>query len=264
MKIHPTIPLVIACFIFAGCASQRSISNSGYRSKPGTFVPRPGGSDPAFAYRGELSEFDVLGITRDDIVSESEIQRALDNAKAVKLRRDSSILLIQSGALFPDGAIVTELSKRFRVVPFSGVPPVAASTKGSIPGALDPESYSKSLRLAAARGGNDIIVCCWGVLESEHKNLMTKTVSWVPVVSWVVPDETQHMRIRLKLAVIDVRSGNWSVFSPQPFDHSSTSTSHWRGVADQKQVESLKAKAYAAGVQDLVKLYADFPSVTLQ
>ena len=41
-------------------------------------------------------------------------------------------------------------------------------------------------------------------------------------------------------------------------------TPHWRGVADQKQVESLKSKAYTAGVQDLVKLYAEPASITLQ
>jgi hypothetical protein len=257
MKINSVL-LVMACALIAGCTTTRSISNSSYRDGSASYPPRPEVSDPAFAYRGELSEFDVLGITRGETASESEIQRALDSAKAVKLRPNSSILLIQSGTLFPDGGMVTQVSKHFRVVPFTGIPPIShrdgAQQKTE---SRDPQSFARSLRLTAARGGNDIILCYWGVLESETKNLMTKTVSWVPVVSWVVPDEKQHIRIRLKIAVVDVRSGNWSVFSPEPFDDSSISTRHWRGVADQKQVDQLKEKAYEAGVKSLLALYAD-------
>ena len=74
------------------------------------------------------------------------IRRALDEAKKVRLRQDSSILLIQSGALFPDGAMVTEVGKHFRVMPFSGVPPHPHD-----PAASNPETFARSLRLAAAR-----------------------------------------------------------------------------------------------------------------
>lgn len=63
------------------------------------------------------------------------------------------------------------------------------------------------------------------------------------------------MRIRLKMAVIDVRSGNWSVFSPEAFDDSRISASIHRGAKDQKQVELLKAQAYEACVKDLVRRY---------
>ena len=117
--------LIFACALLLGCAHKaRSISNSGYRPDSGYsgYRPADSGSDPAFAYRGELSEFDVLGITRGQATSESEIAEALDNARRVKLSPASSILLIQSGALFPDSAMVAELSKHFRVVPFSGLP----------------------------------------------------------------------------------------------------------------------------------------------
>src|ERR1035441_5747122 len=144
--------------------------------------------------------------------------RRLRRTVTVKLRPGSSILLIQSGALFPDGPMVTALSKHFSVVPFSGVPALRKTTAGGAQTeSPDSESYSKSLRLTAARGGIDLVLCYWGMLESESECLPTKTVSWVPLVHWVVPDEKQHMRIRLKVALFDVRSDNWSVFSPQPF-----------------------------------------------
>lgn len=58
----------------------------------------------------------------------------------------------------------------------------------------------------------------WGVLESARENLSTKVVSWVPILGALVPDENQRMRIRLKVALIAVKTGHWSMFSPEPFD----------------------------------------------
>jgi hypothetical protein len=249
----------IACVLLLGCAHKaHSISNSGYRPDRGYcgYRPADNGSDPAFAYRGELSEFDVLGITRGQSTSQSEIAEALDHARRVKLSLDSSILLIQSGALFPDAAMVAELSKHFRVVPFSGLPSNEPAVAGWHKPGTEAQSYAKSLRLAAARGGNDIILCYWGMIESEKENLPTKTISWVPGINWIVPDETQHQRIHLKVALVDVRTGNWSVFSPEAFEDSRINRSPRRAVADQKLVESLKQKVYESGVKDLVRLYA--------
>ena len=244
--------------ILTGCThTTRSISNSTYPQTHNSYRSPGNLSDPAFDYRGELSEFDVLGINRDDLASESEIRRALDNSRRVKMHRDSSILLIQSGALFPDGAMTTELGKHFTVVPFSGVPPFRRILPRSDASSVDPESYSKSLRLAAARGGNDFIVCYWGLLESDSQHLPTKTVSWVPLVNWLVPDEKTHLQIRLKVAVIEVRSGNWTIFSPEPFENARISTPPRRGAADQNQVERLKKLAYEASARELVRRYSD-------
>jgi hypothetical protein len=243
--------LLLALACTTGCDSTtRSISHSGYR-KAGDYYTdsRAGSTDPAFEYRGELTEFDVLGIARGELTSEASIRRALDDAKKVRLRQDSSILVIQSGALFPDNGMIHELEQHFRVMPFSGVPPHE-------PAASDPETFAKSLRLAAARAGNDIILCYWGMLECESGNLPTKTISWLPVANWVLPDEKQKMRIRLKLALVDVRSGSWAVFTPPPFEDTLVSERKHRMSADQAQVEKLKLEAYQAGVTNLLKLYA--------
>jgi hypothetical protein len=247
------------CAVLVGCVrSVHSISNSGYQPQSSYYGYHPagGGSDPAFAYQGELSEFDVLGVTRGQTASETEISLALDNARRVKLNSASSILLIQSGAAFPDAPMVAELSKHFRVVPFSGLPSCRAPAGIWHSREAEAQSYSKSLRLAAARGGNDVILCYWGILESDKQNLPTKTISWLPGVNWLVPDETQYKRIRLKLALIDVRSGNWTLFSPEAFDDSRINRSPRRAAADQKLVEFLKQKAYETGVQELVRQYA--------
>jgi hypothetical protein len=251
--------VLLGCLLVAGCRHTRSISHSDYRKESAvcSYTPSDGASDPGFVYRGELSEFDVLGIDRGEFASEAEIRRALDNSKRVALHPGSSILLIQSGAIYPDGAMVKELSQRFTVVPFSGVPSVRRTPVGQATESRDPESYSRPFRLAAARGGNATIVCYWGILESDSQHLPTKTVSWIPVVNWLIPDESRHMRIRLKMAIIDVRSGNWAVLSPLPFEDARLSLSPRRAAVDQSQVERLKQKAYAAGVRDLISIYSD-------
>lgn len=258
MKNRTIVSICAASLLFAGCTrSIRSISNTAPENSWGANPVAGSVPNPVFAYRGELSEFDVLGITRSEIVSDSEIQQTLDNAKQVRLRPHSSILLIQSGAAFPDGEMMSALQTNFAVVPFSGAPPSRRSRFGSSTESVDPESYSKSLRLAAARGGNDFILCYWGILESENERLATKTVSWVPVVHWVVPDERQHMRIRVKLALVDVRSGNWTIFSPKPIENRRFSTSPHREVVDQKQIEELKKEAYQASVKDLIAEHSE-------
>lgn len=121
-------------------------------------------------------------------------------------------------------------------------------------------ALSLTFALVAARGGCETILCYWGILESENAKLVSKTVSWVPVANWFIPDENEHMRLRLKLALVDVRSGDWAVLSPKPVEGQALSTSPRRGVADQKLVERLKAKAYEAGARELFERYSEIAS----
>src|SRR5204862_7992656 len=100
----------------------------------------------------------------------------------------------------------------YNVNPFPGVP---ESKEGA--------SYARTLRLAAARGNNQAIICYWAILETAQKDLATKRISWVPVVGWNLPDEKQQMRIRLKMAVSDVRTGNWAMFYPKAFEDTAIS-----------------------------------------
>src|SRR5439155_5881348 len=256
MKTCNSVIVLATCTLLAGCASSRSISNSDYR-EPGTasHTSPAGHSDPAFAYRGELSEFDILGVARDQTAFEEDIQQALNKARPIRLKPHSTVLLIQSGAMFPDGPMVSGLSKHFTVVPFSGRPP-AKDSIASLE-TRDPAGLSRSLRLAAARAGAETVLCYWGILESAQEKMATKAVSWVPLVTWFVPDERQHVRIRLKLALVDVQTGDWSVLSPPPFDSQSLTVGPRRAVADQKLVERLKSRAYRAGVAEVMRVYSD-------
>ena len=277
----------LAALLATGCASQsRTISNSGY-SEYGNSVRNA---------ERELTELDVLGIDPTAAVSEEEIAAASDGARQVRLKPGSKIMLVQSGAQYPDAPMVAGLEKQFTVIPFTGfanavasqaadgmanigrrsermrnvaivtdpdkpvtiVPMTSDKTDDSKPAAERRKTaYSRLLRLAAARSGASTIICYWGILESGNEKIPTKMVSWLPGVGWVLPDEREHMRIRVKMAVIDVRSGNWTEFSPRAFDTSSFSFSPRREVADQKQVESLKTKIYQASVEQLTKQYVD-------
>lgn len=232
--------LALAVSLLSGCAT-RSISDSGYQAEP-RYGSRA--SSNSF-YKGELSEFEVLGIDPQAKVTGEEITKALEQKQVIKLSKGSSIMLIQSGALIPDEPMVKALEKYYNVSVFSGVP----SSQGAI-------SYSIPLRLAAAKGGFEKIVVYWGLLETAQKGLGTKAVSWVPFVGGAIPDESQQMRIRLKVAVVDVKTGQWDMFSPEPFDNAATSAQYSREASDQRQVAFLKKKSYEAAVEDLVKRYS--------
>jgi len=239
-KIFLTICGVALLFL-AGCSSPRSISDSGYASDASIRYRQR-----TNAFKGELSEIEVLGIERNPKITEQDIAAALDSASGVKIRKGGNVLLVQSGATYPDEPMIAGLSQSLIVTPFDGQP-----------GQFDKENYSKALRFAAARGGCETIVCYWGVLESSRQNLDSKFVSWVPVVGSVVPDEHQHMRIRLRIAIVDVRSGHWAMFSPEPFVDSAVSMRLGRERSDQAQVNRLKQNAYAAATRDLLKQYVN-------
>ena len=226
--------------LLVGC-STRSISDSGYNARGSHYG---GGSG---LYRGELSEFDVLGVTARETVTEAEIQAAfVENPTRPMMRKGDSILLIQSGALIPDSEMIDLLEKDFSVSVFTGVPEKEKE---------ETASYAKSLRLAAAKSGIGTIVVYWGALESGSGNLATKSVSWIPIVGYAVPDETQHMRIRLKVAVVDVRSGQWEIFSPESREDRIISARVNRGNADQNQVALLKTAAYQLAAEGVTTRY---------
>ena len=236
-----TVLILLIALAAAGCAT-RSISDSGYRGESGYYSPSS--NNPL--YKGELNEFDILGIDPEAKITQDEINKAFESKQRVALPKGSSVMLIQSGAMIPDEPMVKALEKYYNVSVFSGVPTAPRSSG----------SYAMSLRMAAAKGGYEQIVAFWGLLETGQKNLATKAVSWVPIVGGAVPDEGQEMRIRLKVAVIDTKSGQWSMFSPDSSGDTAVSAHLTRESSDQGQVALLKAKAYKEAVEDLVKRYS--------
>ena len=227
--------------VLVGCTT-RSISDSGY-PQGGYYGSRSSNQ----LYQGELSEFDVIGVDAGAAPSDKDIADAFSNSTArIELRKGDSLMLIQSGAMIPDSEMIQHMEKSFSVSVFTGVPERSKESNAS---------YSRSLRLAAAKAGIGTIVVYWGVLESGIENLGTKTVSWVPIVGSVLPDEAQTMRIRLKVGVVDVKTGRWEMFTPRSLDDRSYSARIIREQSDQAQVQALKEAAYTLAAEGILARY---------
>jgi len=242
-------PLAMLLLLSLAACGMRSISDSGYRSG---YWGR--GSDDNRLYRGELSEFDVLGIERNQTIAEKEVQASLGAHERPVIARGASVMLIQSGAMFPDEPMVRALEARYDIGQFSGIPEEQSQSASTAPAAS--ASYAMALRLAAARGGYGDIIAYWGVLETTQEALGTKVVSWVPLVGNLVPDETQRMRIRLKFAVIDVKTGQWDLYVPEPIEDAAISAGIIRSSSDQAQVALLKDAGYKAAATGLFTRYS--------
>src|SRR5688572_29650536 len=110
MKMAYRNGLLVVVMILAGCG-VRSISDSGYYADS----DRRGAGGSSLFYRGELSEFDVLGIDPKLAVTEADIQKAFAAKSRITVPKGSSIMLLQSGAMIPDDAMVKGLEKYYNV-----------------------------------------------------------------------------------------------------------------------------------------------------
>jgi hypothetical protein len=237
-----TLLALLIPIVLSGCTTQRSVSNSGYY--PGGYNGR-GGDNPL--YKGELSEFDVLGIDPGKEIMEQDITTAASGkTERLSLRKGEPLLLIQSGSMIPEQEMTENMGKYFPVSVFTGVP---------MQGKNADASYAKALRFAAAKAGIDKILVYWGMLETETNDLATKNVSWVPILGWAIPDQTQVIRIRIKVALVDVKSGQWEIFVPKVFEDTTNSAYLDRKQSNQQQVAQLKSKVYQAAVESIIARY---------
>ena len=80
---------------------------------------------------------------------------------------------------------------------------------------------------------------------------MTKTVSWVPIVGGLVPDEERRTRLRVRALLIDVASGRSVAFTPPAAENAALSSQQTRAESHDKQTYDLKTRAYAGLVAQL-------------
>jgi hypothetical protein len=124
--MHFRCPARLAALVLvllAAACETRSISDSGYRGGTGYGSHNP-------LYRGDLSEFDMLGVDREGRITDADIATALAAAKRrIALPRGTPIMLIQSGAMLPDGNMVRALESYCAVGVFSSVPDPASFSR---------------------------------------------------------------------------------------------------------------------------------------
>jgi hypothetical protein len=203
-----------------------------------------------YTHGGELSEADVIGIDRARTPTDEDIQKALEKSAAVELKTGDSVLVVQSGEPLPDSKMVAELSKHYRAIPFSGIRSDWLNSNEKPKDAA--EHAARSLRFAAAQAGAQKILCYWGQLEIARHDLSTKTITWLPVVDVIVPDQKDRVRVHLKLALVDVKSGAWTIFRTEPLQTEAVTTGWSREHLETPEIRDLKHKSYVSAVNALM------------
>ena len=102
------LSILILAVVFIGCTQTRSISNSGYQG--------------TWGYRGELIELEVLGFNDKQQITEGDIKKALKSETKVSLKSGDRVVLVQSGAQFPDGPMLKGMEPFFRLSPLAECP----------------------------------------------------------------------------------------------------------------------------------------------
>lgn len=230
-KFRSLLPLgAVALLLLLAACETRSISNSAYDDRSANHE-----------FRGELNEWQVLGVASTEAVSEEAIASAMSRHAQFALRPGSSVVLIQSGARYPDSPMHEQMRRSFHVIPMSGIPDragYARDTEGTSP-------LGSRLRLAAAQAGADTLIVYWGQLEIVRDGHAGRAVSWIPLVGWTVPDETRHARVTLKAAVIDVATGNWQFVTAAPQGEEAGASPSNRRDRDRELVALVKEEGYA-------------------
>ena len=211
---HPA-PFVALLALLAGC-TVRSISDT----QPWSY------SNPTFA--GEITDLDVVGVAPMEVL-----------AGEPALRAGQRVLVVQSGAMFPDELMLAALREHCTVGTASGMPTRAFET-------------GHGLRNAAQRGGYDAVLAYWGVLETSSTGTAGKAASWVPIAGFFVTDEIQRMRIRLRLVLVDAKTGAWRSFLPTPGMRERDSSFVTRSRVDAELIEALKTASYREAVAHLL------------
>jgi hypothetical protein len=232
------IACATAALLLLGCETNVNFRSANFS---GDKVYKKGPLPP------QLNENEVLGIKESARLTNDDINRILDESSSIQIKEGSTILLVQSGAPHPDKEMVDELLKRFVVVPHSGVPNEIRSNPN--------DDISKSLRLAAAHSKAETLLVFWGHLEMKRDDLPTSLVSWVPVIDFAVPDEYQRVRMHLKVALVDVRSGNWATFRTEPIESDALTTRYAREHEQKWPLQNTRQRLYRNSVSRIVESY---------
>jgi hypothetical protein len=196
------------------------------------------------AVESSLTETDVLGFDGAQSVSEEEIAKAAGPRGKIQIKRGAPVMLIQAGAPAPEESMLREAANHFAVTPFSGL----AQRRND---AGESANLSRMLRLTAAKGGSDFLIVYWHVLEGGGGK--TGAPNWRPI-SADIPFEAEQVRIRLRLLIVDVKSGHWATASPETFEDKAARGGWFRKPTSAQRIAALKERAYKHALQEVLRV----------
>lgn len=237
------LPLVgaVGLLVLTGCSS-----NSKPRATPAT---------ESSSVRGQLTDQDVFDIDPEKEITEEDIQDAIKNLNRqdFELRPYSSIILVQSGATAPDSAMQNAMMKYYRVAIHTGLRPAKSRIlrKTEQAAAVPQTNFMRSLRLVAAKGRQSKIVVYWGNLELGKFDEERKAIVWSRHNGGEVDGNMQYIRYLIRFAAVDVKTGEWVMYSPATTQGEFSKRTYKRTKNPDQEIEVLKQLAYKSAADDI-------------
>lgn len=245
------LPIIIVGVIFISGCTKKSSSIDAQKSQNNRVVQ---------ISNAQLTDQDVFGneLTLSDI-TEEDIQNAVADAKdEFTIPLHSSVILIQSGAKAPDALMQQKMGKFYQISTFSGIPVVKRKVKNKDDNDTggDEVNYMQALRYIAAKGRQKAIIVYWSTLEVGKFNTETKSVQWETWNSKNVPSGDYSLRYLTRVALTDVATGEWSVYSPANVEMRNIHKELASTDSFSKIIDELKESTYDWVSKDLVNRYS--------
>jgi hypothetical protein len=224
-------------------AFAAAIALAGCGSSPEK-IPNVNAAQAGQASEVALTETDVLGFDGAQRVSEEEIAKAATPRGKIQIKRGAAVMLIQAGVSVPEEAMQREAANHFSVTPFSGL----TQQKN---GGADSANVSRALRLTAAKGGNDFLIVYWPAIEGAQQT--NGTLEW-RAVKGDIPFEAEQVRARLRVLIVDVKTGQWAVATPETLEDKSARGGWFRKRTSAQRVANLKERAYKHALQEVLRV----------
>lgn len=204
----------------------------------------------------QLTDKDVFGNEATLAITEEDIQDALAG-EPFSVPLHSQVILVQSGSKAPETQMQQEMSKYYQIATFAGIPDRPKSASCNKPGGesgSENMNYMQALRYIAAKGRQKAIIVYWDTLQSGKYDPVTKTTVWSDYRNGSLADATT-LRYLVRVAVTDVATGEWAVWSPVNYEYSLLPALNGQTPATEQQLAQLKQKTYAAVAKDIANRF---------
>jgi len=241
-KIIVGITSAIFCLSLTGCGQQGKFIDA----QKSTYKPRT-------VVSPQLTEQELFGWDPSAEITEEDIQDAIAQAEEeISIPRNASIILVQSGEKTPDTDMQKELEKYYKVATFSGIPPSKKITANKEPSTVA-NSYILTLRYYGARGKQSTVIVYWPTLQMGIFDKQANSVIWQDYQPPGKNIQISSLRYVTRYAVIDVKTGNWEMFSPTSIETAIPSaTANTNKAKDLEDgVKKSKQQTYQINAQEI-------------